>query len=149
MPTIGDRPLKRIRITTRTAEGLTALGLIASVARRTSVFRWLGLVLLAGALVAWAFVAWTLRRRSASHDEVPTPRAIDRKVRDEFLTNGEASYTTICVESAGRIVLIDAQAESLFGHGRAEMCGQQVEFLFPDRERSTHVRRIREVIDGV
>jgi PAS domain S-box-containing protein len=60
--------------------------------------------------------------------------------RDEFLTNDKASEAMICVDSAGLIVLINPQAESLFGYEEAELLGQQVELLVPDQEQSVHSR---------
>jgi PAS domain S-box-containing protein len=38
----------------------------------------------------------------------------------------------------GRITLVNAQAERLFGYGRDEMIGQQVELLIPERYRASH-----------
>jgi protein-histidine pros-kinase len=44
----------------------------------------------------------------------------------------------VIVDSAGRIVLVNTQAERLFGHGRAEMLGQPMELLLPPRFRDRH-----------
>lgn len=44
----------------------------------------------------------------------------------------------VIVEADGRIRLVNAQAERLFGYLRAEMIGQQVEMLMPERYRSQH-----------
>ena len=46
----------------------------------------------------------------------------------------------VIVDSEGRIVLVNAQAERLFGFQRAELLGQLVETLVPDRYRHSHSR---------
>ena len=44
----------------------------------------------------------------------------------------------VCVDSAGRIVLVNAQAERLFGYPREELAGQLVEILVPDAIKAAH-----------
>ena len=44
----------------------------------------------------------------------------------------------IIVDGGGRIVLVNGQAEALFGYARDEMLGQLVEMLIPDRFQSPH-----------
>jgi PAS domain S-box-containing protein len=54
----------------------------------------------------------------------------------------------ICVDSAGRIVLVNAQTERLFGYQRADLEGQPVEILVPDAARAGHgARRARYAAD--
>ncbi|MDY6797451.1 MAG: ATP-binding protein [Pseudomonadota bacterium] len=45
----------------------------------------------------------------------------------------------VIVKQDGEIVLVNSQAESLFGYHRDEMIGQDVEILMPQRFRSQHV----------
>ncbi len=49
-----------------------------------------------------------------------------------------APDATVCVDESGRIVLVNAQAERLFGYSREELTGQPVEILVPDAIRAGH-----------
>ena len=44
----------------------------------------------------------------------------------------------IAVDAAGRIALLNAQAEKMFGYSRAELIGKPVEVLVPQRFRGGH-----------
>ncbi len=44
----------------------------------------------------------------------------------------------VCVDADGRIALVNAQTERLFGYGRGELVGQPVEMLVPDGVRDAH-----------
>ena len=45
----------------------------------------------------------------------------------------------VIVDSGGRIVLVNAQAERLFGYNRTELIHQPIETLVPDSSRGKHV----------
>jgi PAS domain S-box-containing protein len=51
-----------------------------------------------------------------------------------------ASEGIVATDAAGRIVLVNAQTERMFGYTRAELIGQPVELLTPTRVREAHVR---------
>ena len=49
-----------------------------------------------------------------------------------------APDATVCVDESGRIVLVNAQAERLFGYPREELAGQPIEILVPDASKAVH-----------
>ena len=49
-----------------------------------------------------------------------------------------APDATVCVDQDGRIVLVNAQAERLFGYPREELAGQPVKILVPDAIKAAH-----------
>jgi protein-histidine pros-kinase len=52
-----------------------------------------------------------------------------------------APDATIGVDAHGVIVIVNAQAERLFGYRREELLGQQLEMLVPESARAIHPRR--------
>lgn len=55
-----------------------------------------------------------------------------------------APDATVIVDEDGRIVLVNAQLEALFGYDRAELIGERVELLLPERFRQAHVAHRRD-----
>jgi PAS domain S-box-containing protein len=49
-----------------------------------------------------------------------------------------APDAVVCVDGTGRIALVNARAEQLFGYQRAELAEQPVEILVPDAVRTAH-----------
>jgi len=49
-----------------------------------------------------------------------------------------APNAMVMVDSAGRIVLVNAETERLFGWARAELIGQSIDMLVPERFRGRH-----------
>jgi PAS domain S-box-containing protein len=71
----------------------------------------------------------------------------ERKKAVETLRESEVRYRTLLEHSPdaiviakedGKIVLVNEQAEKLFGYSREELLGEPVEILMPERFRSTH-----------
>jgi PAS domain S-box-containing protein len=62
-----------------------------------------------------------------------------KKAEDKFRSLLEAAPDAIViVNKDGRIVLVNAQAQNLFGYEREELLGQPVEMLVPQRYRGAH-----------
>ncbi len=64
----------------------------------------------------------------------------ERKRSDErFHLAIEAAPTgMLMIDGAGKMVLVNAQIEKLFGYPRAELLGQRIEMLVPERFRAHH-----------
>src|SRR5262245_37992024 len=50
-----------------------------------------------------------------------------------------APEAVIIIDAAGRIVLVNTQAERMFGYGRRELLGREIEILVPEALRQKHV----------
>lgn len=69
-------------------------------------------------------------------------RDVTNKRREERLFRGlleAAPDAMVIVDQAGRIVLVNAQVENRFGYERAELIGESVEILVPERFAGMHV----------
>ncbi|MCW2784265.1 MAG: histidine kinase [Marmoricola sp.] len=68
-------------------------------------------------------------------------RDVTNKRREERLFRGlleAAPDAMVIVDQGGRIVLVNAQVENRFGYARAELIGQSVEILVPERFSGMH-----------
>jgi PAS domain S-box-containing protein len=63
-----------------------------------------------------------------------------RQITDPIIAGllDAAPDAMVCADSGGRIVLVNAQAERLFGYPRADLAGQPVEILVPDASKARH-----------
>ncbi|GAA2258546.1 hypothetical protein GCM10010145_34460 [Streptomyces ruber] len=74
---------------------------------------------------------------SAAVRDVSDRKAAEQRFRGLLEAAPDAM---VIVDDAGRIRLVNAQTESLFGYRRAELLGQPVELLIPGRFRPQHAR---------
>ena len=75
------------------------------------------------------------------HRDVRVSRDISAQEQADARFRGlleAAPDATVCVDQDGRIVLVNAQAERLFGYPREELAGQPVEILVPDAIKAAH-----------
>jgi len=79
-------------------------------------------------------------------DPVPQAKEESRASASPVLTMAEATKfldfspdALIVVDADGSIVLVNSQAASLFGYAQAELPGQTLELLLPERWRAAHV----------
>jgi PAS domain S-box-containing protein len=93
-------------------------------------------------------ICWVHSRGHGDYDESGKPLSMsgvvfditDRKKAEElFELATEASPSgTVLVDHQGRIVLVNAHVEELFGYARDELIGKGVEILVPERFRESH-----------
>jgi PAS domain S-box-containing protein len=85
------------------------------------------------------------RLRSANLNQSPQQQWSN----DEFRALLEAAPDAMVVANEhGRIALVNAQTEKLFGYQRDELLGQPVEMLIPDRYRGGHVHFRKDYTDA-
>lgn len=71
-----------------------------------------------------------------------------KKAEDRFRMVIEAAPNSmVMVNKAGQIVLVNSQAEKLFGYTRAEMIGKTVELLIPEKFKATHPTLRKEFME--
>ena len=77
----------------------------------------------------------------------------ERKKAEEALAASEsrfralldsASQGVVAVDESGRVVLVNAKTEEMFGYTRDELLGQPLEFLLPERYRTGHSEHLLE-----
>jgi PAS domain S-box-containing protein len=78
-----------------------------------------------------------LKRQESEHHRSLRELAARSAERHEQLLD-TAPDAMVVVEDDGRIVLVNIQTERLFGYARAELIGQPMEVLIPQRFRRAH-----------
>jgi PAS domain S-box-containing protein len=87
----------------------------------------------ASAVVGASIVARDVTGRKADEESLRRSEATSRA----FLES--ASESIVITDAAGRIVLVNARTETMFGYTRVELIGQPVEMLIPAPLRDRHV----------
>lgn len=111
------------------------LGMVAKIDMaeiRAPFVKAIALTVLGGGLVIILSIGlfWRLGQRILDHERAET--------RFRELLFESAPDATLFVDEHGRIVLLNAQAERLFGYARSELLGRPVEVLIPDRFGAKH-----------
>jgi len=78
----------------------------------------------------------TTRTRKAP--PLPTPKRAATVPEDFRLVLEGTPMAMVMVDSTGKIALVNALAEQLFGYDRRELVGRAIETLVPERFRTTH-----------
>jgi PAS domain S-box-containing protein len=95
---------------------------------------------------------WIYDRAIPMHEQgnvvriVGVAQDVTQRARGELRSRDlveSAPDASVIVDSAGRIVLVNAQTEKLFGYSRGELASAPVEMLLPERYRARH-RQLRD-----
>lgn len=71
-----------------------------------------------------------------------------RRLEELFHLAVESSPSSmIMIDESGEIVLVNSQAEKLFGYSRDELLGQTLEILVPERFRSNHSTQRQQIFN--
>jgi two-component system, NarL family, sensor histidine kinase UhpB len=107
----------------------------------------------------WADLAASLIRDEAGNPAYGIGMVTDiteRKRAEEALVVSEQRFRTVLeaapdgvviVDDAGRIVLLNQEAQRLFGYSRDELLGQGLEILVPERHREAHLAHRAKFLD--
>ncbi len=75
----------------------------------------------------------------SKYNKMVEPITQSERAEERFHLAVEAAPNAmVMVNQAGKIVFVNAQTERFFGYSRAELIGQPVEILVPERSRSEH-----------
>lgn len=84
--------------------------------------------------------------KSTVHDpDLSLSRALGKDVFHDIVE--AAPDAMVMIDAGGQILLVNRQVESLFGYSRADMVGQSIEMLLPERFQHAHVAKRTHYFD--
>ena len=79
-------------------------------------------------------------QRGARHPEVRSKQTTEQDLERYRPLLEVLPEAVVVIDATGRITLVNQQTEALFGYARAELLGQPIEHLIPQRFRQAHRR---------
>ncbi|MGA2043403.1 MAG: PAS domain S-box protein [Roseiarcus sp.] len=96
----------------------------------------------AGRVLRWLGINTDVTKATDREAALEIENAVRRKLEERFSQVIEsAPSATIMVDTDGRIELVNARAEAIFGYPRAELMGRSIDILLPDRLKADHARQ--------
>ncbi len=81
----------------------------------------------------------TIEGAVAVYHDITAMRSSEEKSEERFRRVVESAPSAmVMIDASGRIEMVNAQAERVFGYPRSELLGQSVEMLVPERFRARH-----------
>ena len=90
-----------------------------------------------GEIVEWLGAASDITVRKQALDALAASESRFRALLDS------ASQGVVAVDEGGRMVLVNARTEEMFGYTRDELLGQPIDVLLPERHRAAHGEHLR------
>lgn len=106
-------------------------------------------VLLMGNLLAMGVIVATfvsMRNEMAGRKRMETALEKSEATFRGLLESGPDAV--VVVNRSGRIVLVNAQLENMFGYARGDLIGQRIDILMPECFRETHQSYVAEFFSG-
>jgi PAS domain S-box-containing protein len=120
----------------------------SAAAAQTSGHRVTTWVLGGSAAATFCLILAVLLMRLARRERAEFERQLRRSDKQFRALLESAPDAMVVSDSAGEIKFVNAQAERLFGYTRAELLGQNVKMLVPERSHAAHAALRAELLAG-